>query len=72
MGLNGGVEASKRPRSAWRRAEKAVFHAQVTLKESLLGWTKTIRHMDGHSVEIGTDSVTKPFQVIKAILFTKS
>eukprot|EP00933_Yihiella_yeosuensis_P025690 TRINITY_DN19926_c0_g1_i1.p1 TRINITY_DN19926_c0_g1~~TRINITY_DN19926_c0_g1_i1.p1 ORF type:complete len:507 (-),score=95.03 TRINITY_DN19926_c0_g1_i1:199-1647(-) len=38
---------------------------QISLKEALLGWTRTIRHMDGHTVQIGTESVTKPNQVIK-------
>ncbi|CAE7452270.1 ERDJ3B [Symbiodinium natans] len=48
-----------------RRGDDLHMSAKVTLREALLGWTKTIRHMDGHTVEIGTDSVTKPFQVIK-------
>lgn len=39
----------------------------VTLREALLGWTQTIRHMDGHIVELDTSSITKPFQVIKVV-----
>jgi len=38
---------------------------KVTLREALLGWSQTIRHLDGHTVEVGTERVTKPFQVIK-------
>mmetsp|Transcript_97066 Transcript_97066/g.134853 ORF Transcript_97066/g.134853 Transcript_97066/m.134853 type:complete len:106 (-) Transcript_97066:102-419(-) len=48
-----------------RRGDDLHMNTKVTLREALLGWTKTVRHMDGHTVEIGTDSVTKPFQVIK-------
>lgn len=48
-----------------RRGDDLHMNAKVTLRESLLGWSKTIRHMDGHTIEIGTDSITKPFQVIK-------
>jgi len=41
------------------------MNMQVTLREALLGWTQTLRHLDGHVVEFGTTGVTKPFQVIK-------
>lgn len=48
-----------------RRGDDLHMDMQVTLRESLLGWTQTIRHLDGHKVEIGTTSVTKPMQVMK-------
>jgi len=48
-----------------RRGDDLHMNTQVSLREALLGWTKSIKHMDGHTLEIGTDSVTKPFQVIK-------
>ena len=35
----------------------------ITLKEALLGFTKTITHMDEHTVEIKRKRVTKPFHV---------
>jgi len=38
---------------------------KVTLREALLGWSQSIRHLDGHTVEVATQGVTKPFQVIK-------
>ncbi|CAE8624296.1 unnamed protein product [Polarella glacialis] len=48
-----------------RRGDDLHMNTQVTLKEALLGWTKMVRHMDGHQIEIGTTSVTKPFQLMK-------
>lgn len=38
----------------------------VTLREALLGWSQTVRHLDGHSVELSTNSVTRHLQVIRA------
>ena len=35
----------------------------ITLKEALLGFTKTITHMDDHTVEIKRKKITKPFFV---------
>ena len=35
----------------------------ITLKEALLGFTKTITHMDEHTVEISRKRITKPFFV---------
>lgn len=37
----------------------------ITLKEALLGFSKTITHLDGHEVEISKTSVTRPFSVKK-------
>jgi len=48
-----------------RRGDDLHMKMQVSLRESLLGWSQTIRHLDGHLVTVETDSVTKPFQVIK-------
>jgi len=48
-----------------RRGDDLHMKMQVTLREALLGWTQRVRHLDGHYVEFGTTSVTKPFQVIK-------
>merc|ERR1712130_768631 len=38
---------------------------QISLRESLLGWSQTIRHIDGHTVELSSDSVTKHLQIIR-------
>jgi DnaJ-class molecular chaperone len=38
---------------------------QISLRESLLGWAQTIRHIDGHTVELSSDSVTKHLQIIR-------
>ena len=36
----------------------------ITLKEALLGWKRTIKHLDGHTVEIGNQDVTRPGMMI--------
>jgi len=48
-----------------RRGDDLHLSMQVSLREALLGWTQTIQHLDGHTIEIGTSSVTKPFQVFQ-------
>jgi len=48
-----------------RMADDLHMNMQVSLREALLGWQQSIRHLDGHVLEIGTEAVTKPFQVIK-------
>mmetsp|Transcript_143642 Transcript_143642/g.459593 ORF Transcript_143642/g.459593 Transcript_143642/m.459593 type:complete len:497 (-) Transcript_143642:401-1891(-) len=48
-----------------RQGDDLHINTQVGLREALLGWSQTVRHLDGHSVDIGTTSVTKPFQVFK-------
>mmetsp|Transcript_75579 Transcript_75579/g.162000 ORF Transcript_75579/g.162000 Transcript_75579/m.162000 type:complete len:497 (-) Transcript_75579:97-1587(-) len=48
-----------------RRGDDLHLGMKVSLREALLGWSQRIRHMDGHMIEVGTTSVTKPFQVIK-------
>ncbi|CAK9062277.1 unnamed protein product [Durusdinium trenchii] len=37
----------------------------ISLKESLLGWSRTITHLDGHSVEVKQVDVTKHLQVVQ-------
>merc|ERR1712216_92771 len=37
----------------------------ITLKEALLGFSKTLVHLDGHPVTISEDGVTKPGQIRK-------
>lgn len=48
-----------------RRGNDLHMDMQVSLREALLGWKQQIRHLDGHILEVGTDSVTKPFQVLR-------
>lgn len=38
---------------------------KITLKESLLGFTKDIKHLDGHLVTLSRDGITKPGEVEK-------
>jgi len=56
---------TKKHKKFQRRGDDLHMNMQVTLREALLGWTQTLRHLDGHVVEFGTTGVTKPFQVIK-------
>eukprot|EP00164_Ancoracysta_twista_P005348 GFYU01007313.1.p1 GENE.GFYU01007313.1~~GFYU01007313.1.p1 ORF type:complete len:360 (-),score=139.92 GFYU01007313.1:581-1660(-) len=37
----------------------------ISLKEALLGYKKSIRHLDGHNVHIESTSITSPFYVRK-------
>merc|ERR1712083_136877 len=57
-------KARKHPKFE-RRGDDLHMNMKVSLREALLGWTQTIRHMDGHTVELDTTSVTKPFQVLR-------
>jgi len=58
------LEAKKHPKFE-RRGNDLLMNMKVTLREALLGWSQTIRHLDGHTFTVETSSVTKPFQVIK-------
>lgn len=50
----------------WQRQGQDLRVAMnLTLREALLGFTRTIRHLDGHTVEFSTRSVTRPGQVVQ-------
>jgi len=50
-----------------RKSNDLHVDLKVSLRESLLGWSQKIRHLDGHSIEVGTQDVTRHLQVIKAV-----
>jgi DnaJ-class molecular chaperone len=51
---------------AWQRSGKDLrLLMNLTLPEALLGFSRTVRHLDGHTVEVETRSVSRPGQVIR-------
>merc|ERR1712187_939817 len=46
-----------------RRGNDLHMEMKVSLREALLGWSQTIRHIDGHTVELSSSDVTKHLQV---------
>merc|ERR1719473_1123451 len=48
-----------------RRGDDLHMKTSITLREALLGFTQTVRHMDGHTVEITAKGTTQHQQVIK-------
>eukprot|EP00931_Biecheleriopsis_adriatica_P056758 TRINITY_DN33659_c0_g1_i2.p1 TRINITY_DN33659_c0_g1~~TRINITY_DN33659_c0_g1_i2.p1 ORF type:complete len:386 (+),score=62.55 TRINITY_DN33659_c0_g1_i2:101-1258(+) len=50
----------------WQRSgDDLKLSVNVSLRESLLGFSRRVRHLDKHTLEISTDSVSKPGQVIR-------
>jgi DnaJ-class molecular chaperone len=49
-----------------RKTNDLQMDMTISLREALLGWSQTIRHLDGHTVELSTTDVTRHLQVIKA------
>ena len=41
------------------------MNMDISLRDALLGFSKTITHMDGHTVEIKREKITRPFYVKK-------
>lgn len=48
-----------------RHGDDLHMKMKISLRESLLGWSQTIVHLDGHRIEFATESVTKSLQIIK-------
>jgi len=46
-----------------RRGNNLYMKMEITLKEALLGFTKEIKHLDGHIVKLTSKSITKPSEV---------
>jgi len=47
-----------------RKGNDLHMEMTVSLREALLGWSQTIRHIDGHTVELVVSDVTKHLQVL--------
>eukprot|EP00199_Chlamydomonas_sp_CCMP681_P002583 CAMPEP_0119106144 /NCGR_PEP_ID=MMETSP1180-20130426/3918_1 /TAXON_ID=3052 ORGANISM="Chlamydomonas cf sp, Strain CCMP681" /NCGR_SAMPLE_ID=MMETSP1180 /ASSEMBLY_ACC=CAM_ASM_000741 /LENGTH=339 /DNA_ID=CAMNT_0007091397 /DNA_START=161 /DNA_END=1180 /DNA_ORIENTATION=- len=49
------------PSKRWeRRVNDLVINETITLLDALIGFTRTIRHLDGHEVVLSSTQVTKP------------
>lgn len=48
-----------------RKVDDLHMDLKVSLREALLGWEQTVRHLDGHVVELSTSACTRHLQVIK-------
>jgi DnaJ-class molecular chaperone len=46
-----------------REREHLKLDVKITLRQALLGFTKSIKHLDGHKVTIKRDKITKPGEV---------
>jgi len=48
-----------------RRGNDLHLKLELSLRESLLGFRRRLKHLDGHIVEFATESITRPGQVIR-------
>lgn len=48
-----------------RRGDDLHVNMDITLKEALLGFTKELKHLDGHPVEVSANKVIQPGEVIR-------
>ena len=52
------------PHERFRRAGDDLHHEMhLSLRESLLGFSRTVRHLDGREVVVKHDGITQPFEV---------
>lgn len=58
------LKAKKHPKFQ-RNGNDLHTELTISLRESLLGWSRTITHLDGHTVEVKQTDVTKHLQVVR-------
>jgi len=58
---------AKKHKVMQRQGNNLMMDVKISLRESLLGWTRTITHLDGHEVVIEQKDVTKHLQVVKIL-----
>lgn len=63
-GLRFVIRAKKHPLFK-RRGDDLLYTAHITLREALVGFEKTIQHLDGHAVQLESASVVKPGQKVR-------
>ena len=51
-----------------REGDNLRMKMSITLKEALLGWRKTVKHLDQHIVEVGKSGITKPGMCVFCVL----
>lgn len=55
------IKIEEQDKSGWsRRGHHLYQELDITLKESLLGFKREIKHLDGRSVMIGMEGLTQP------------
>lgn len=59
------VLQQKKHRLFTRDGNDLKMNFKISLKDALLGWTNSIRHLDGHAVKFGKEGITKPGEVLK-------
>jgi len=47
-----------------RLGSALVMDVEITLREALLGWERSIKHMDGHIVRVSISDITRPGDMI--------
>lgn len=58
------LKAKKHPKFQ-RNGNDLHTELTISLREFLLGWSRTITHLDGHTVEVKQTDVTKHLQVVR-------
>jgi DnaJ-class molecular chaperone len=60
------LKLKQEPHKRFKRVGQDLhYDMAITLKEALLGFTKTIQHLDEHQVEVSRTQVTYPGEVVK-------
>jgi DnaJ-class molecular chaperone len=60
------LKFKQRPHKVFTRTGNDLkMEIEINLKEALLGFTRTIQHLDGHTVQLSVNGVTRPHEVMR-------
>eukprot|EP00401_Gymnodinium_catenatum_P027683 CAMPEP_0117623376 /NCGR_PEP_ID=MMETSP0784-20121206/88615_1 /TAXON_ID=39447 /ORGANISM="" /LENGTH=453 /DNA_ID=CAMNT_0005427325 /DNA_START=71 /DNA_END=1428 /DNA_ORIENTATION=+ len=60
------MKIKQRPHPVFERAGNNLnMEVKLTLKEAILGWERTIEHLDGRKIVLTNSAVTKPMEVLR-------